>query len=243
MKRISLLPLIVILYFFTACKPAQMMVSDQFSTQATVMEVEGRQGFRIKQVIRFGEYATSKIKRGWTVSYDIPFVVRFRGAKEKLSYSIGNSANQKLSVFCSSKFKEKEVGLLNDFFSLSVDYQNTFAGSIVRNEQEEVGSFIVYDPNGGGIENTTRGILNFKKKKIEIVGVRQLAGQKATWLNTEVYGYEFQENGKTIGAVSIINKGRVWMLPQLESELKLALAAVSTGLMVRNNVEEVSGNY
>ncbi|MDX1556812.1 MAG: hypothetical protein R3212_12350, partial [Xanthomonadales bacterium] len=49
------------------------------------MNVKGRQGWQIKQVIRFGEFSAGPVKRGWTKGYDWPFVVRFTGAKEKLS--------------------------------------------------------------------------------------------------------------------------------------------------------------
>lgn len=54
----------------------------------------------------------------------------------------------------------------------------------------------------------------------------------------DVYGYEFQLNGKVIGTVSTINNGKVWLKKDLPDDLKLVLASVSSGLMLRNNVEE-----
>jgi hypothetical protein len=51
------------------------------------MRVKGRNGFLIGQVIQYGEYRTEPVRRGWTQSYDVPFFVRFQGAKEKLSYT------------------------------------------------------------------------------------------------------------------------------------------------------------
>ncbi|WP_221394161.1 hypothetical protein [Dyadobacter sp. NIV53] len=53
-----------------------------------------------------------------------------------------------------------------------------------------------------------------------------------------VFGYEFQLNGKIIGAVSTINNGKVWLQKDVSEEIKLVLASVSSGLMLRNNMEE-----
>lgn len=65
------------------CSPA-MMINDTLVNDAQVLPVEGRQGWMIKQQLSFGPYQSEEVKRGWTFSYDIPFLLRFQGAKEKL---------------------------------------------------------------------------------------------------------------------------------------------------------------
>lgn len=53
---------------------------------SSVYKARGKNGWQINQVISFGEYKTGKIKRGWTFSYDIPFILSFKGAKEKMDF-------------------------------------------------------------------------------------------------------------------------------------------------------------
>ena len=67
--------------------------------------------------------------------------------------------------------------------------------------------------------------------------MKAIEGQ-ANIFQLDVYGYQFFQNGEAIGAVSIINNGRVWMREDLDEEMKLVLASLSSGLMVRNNIEE-----
>ncbi|MFC1719798.1 hypothetical protein ACFL00_01490 [Pseudomonadota bacterium] len=40
-----------------------------------VYDVKGRNGWKIKQRIRFGEVQAGPVKRGWTKGYDYPFLV------------------------------------------------------------------------------------------------------------------------------------------------------------------------
>jgi hypothetical protein len=65
-----------------------------------------------------------------------------------------------------------------------------------------------------------------------------LEGTSRLMTMMDVYGYEFRLNGKTIGAVSTVNNGKVWLKNTLHPELKLVLASVSSGLMLRNSVRE-----
>lgn len=52
-----------------------------------------------------------------------------------------------------------------------------------------------------------------------------------------VYGHEFRIAGKVVGAVSTINRGKVWIDPQLDPETRTVIAAIATGLLLRTDVE------
>jgi hypothetical protein len=56
----------------TSCTSIRLAVPDQFSTQATMMEVKGLNSFTGRKAIKFGDYRTSKIKRGWHVTSSRP---------------------------------------------------------------------------------------------------------------------------------------------------------------------------
>ena len=69
----------------------QMAIDQQLHT-STAMPVKGRQGWMGNQHLPFGEFTSGKVNRGWLKRYDIPFIVRFSGAKEKLAYDLTEAA-------------------------------------------------------------------------------------------------------------------------------------------------------
>jgi hypothetical protein len=227
---------------FTACRVAEIPVKDELKNEATVYPVKGRQGFQIGQVLTFGEYHTSKIKRGWTRSYSIPFVAQFSGAREKMSYQQFGPNGRSAEVALVSRFREVELSPLRDYFAISVKNQNIFAGGIELNGSKENWEFVVHNVDGWGnsLKNNTLGFIRSKVDhlQIDIVGIRELDGASKMMTMMDVYGFEFQLDGKVIGAVSTVNNGKVWIKDNIHPELKLVLASVSSGLMLRNNMME-----
>ena len=65
MKQNIFIALITTLGLF-ACKPAEITLSPELNAEA--MSVKGRNGLQIGQIIRYGEYRTDKVRRGWTGS-------------------------------------------------------------------------------------------------------------------------------------------------------------------------------
>ncbi|WP_247237117.1 hypothetical protein [Telluribacter sp. SYSU D00476] len=251
MKKITLTPIVtagrytLMLAFmalaFTACRTAEVAVTNDLKSVSTEYSVKGRQGFQIGQVLTFGDYTTSKVKRGWTFSYSIPFVARFNGAREKLSFQQFGPGGRSAEVAFVSRFRDVDVSPVREYFSLSTNYRNYFAGGIELSGSKEGWEFILHNVDGGRtLKNTTLGFIrsNTDGTRITIVGLRELEGGSKLANPTSVYGYEFQLDGQTIGAVSTLNNGKVWLKDNIHPELKLVLASVSSGLMLRHNVEE-----
>ncbi|HEV7351239.1 hypothetical protein [Telluribacter sp.] len=226
---------------FTACRTAEVAVTNDLKSGAAVYPVKGRQGFQIGQVLQFGDYTTSKVKRGWTFSYSIPFVARFNGAREKLSFQQFGPGGRSAEVAFVSRFRDVDISPVREYFSLSTNYKNYFAGGIELSGSKEGWEFIVHNVDGGRtLKNNTMGFVRSSSDgtRIDIVGIRELEGGSPMMTAMNVYGYEFRLDGKTIGAVSTVNNGKVWMKENIHPELKLVLASVSSGLMLRHNVEE-----
>ncbi len=238
MKFIHLFPILLAAGFFS-CKPAEIAIDS--SLQAPAMTVKGRNGFQIGQKISFGEYQTGKVRRGWTKSYDVPFVVRFRGAKEKLSFTQFGPAGQEAEVACISKFKSTEIMTARDYFSIPVEIDNFFAGNIAFGENRSNWDFILYNPNGDFLrDQTSAGYIQNNSRTIDIKAIRGLKGQPDWMKELTVYGHEFSIDGKVVAAVSTVNKGTVWIEPGLDAETKTVIAAVATGLLLRTDVEEAA---
>ena len=202
------------------------------------MSVKGRQGFRIGQVIRYGDYRTDKIQRGWTRSYDVPFILRFQGAKEKLSFTQFGPDGQSVKVSCVSRFKSNDLSSVQDSFRIPLQYQNYFAGTIITSE-EDTWDFIVHNPNGDFLkQRESAGFARNYSKTIEIQAIRGLENQPEWLKQAAVYGHEFLLKGTVVGAVSTLNNGVVWIDDSLDSEAKIIIASLATGLLLRTDVEE-----
>ena len=224
-----------------SCRTAELAVDNDLKNDTEMYSVKGRQGFQVGQTISFGDFNTSKVKRGWTFGYSIPFIVNFSGAKEKLSFRQFGENGNSADVAIISKFRETDIEPIKDYFSVSLSYKNYFAGGINLNSNNENWDFIVHNVDGASRSlksNSTIGFVRNNQTQIDIVGLRELEGSPSIITQNDVYGYEFQLNGKVIGAVSTINNGKVWFKKDLNEDIKLVLASVSSGLMLRNDVEE-----
>ncbi len=234
--RISIL---LLLAGFIACKPVELALDPML--KAEPLPVKGRQGLQIGQVIRYGEFKTDKVRRGWTGSYDVPFVLRFRGAKEKLSYTQYGTDGLQAEVACVSRFQSTEIPLAGDYFSVPVKLTNFFAGNIFFGANGSNWDFILHNPNGDFLRDAeSAGFAKNGSKRIDIQAIRGLKGQPGWLKELTVYGHEFWLGDKVVGAVSTLNKGTVWIDESLDSETKTVMAAVATGLLLRRDVEEAA---
>lgn len=237
MKPLTIIVLLALTGLF-ACRTPEVAIDPSLSAEA--MTVKGRNGWQIGQVIRYGDYTTDKVRRGWTKGYDVPFIVRFQGAKEKLSYTQFGPESMQAEVACVSKFKSTEIQLVRDFFGIPLDYQNFFAGNISIGEGRTNWDFLLHNPNGDFLrEKASAGFAQNGSKRIDIQAIRGLEGQPEWMKQLTVYGHEFRLDGKVVGAVSTVNKGKVWIDTNLDAETRTVIAAVATGLLLRTDVESV----
>jgi len=227
-----------IIYILSSCTTPNIIVSDNLKTNTTVMDAKGRQGLQFNQVITFGDYSTSKVKRGWTAGYDVSFVTRFKGAKEKLNF-IQFTPEKRAYVLAVGKFKSTELELLNGFLSYAFQYENYFAGSIIPSETpNDIWEFIIHNPEGGTSGDFECGLAKDKNgNEIRIRGVRKIEKQ-TNWVKLDNFGFEFIYKDQAIGAVSTINNGRVWIKNDINDDLKLVLSSMSSSLLVRHSMQE-----
>ncbi|MBD0378217.1 MAG: hypothetical protein ICV51_21640 [Flavisolibacter sp.] len=88
---------------FSSCTTAKLSVPQEFSSQATRMPVKGLNGWMINQQLSFGNYQTSKIKRGWDFSSSIHYT-KFRTSPEEQILRVFNIDTNKKSLLQKNKF-------------------------------------------------------------------------------------------------------------------------------------------
>lgn len=216
----------------SGCKDYNIRIDENMRDDAQMMPVKGRQGVLINQKLSFGEFGTDRIKRGWTFKYNVPFFLRFEGAREKLSFTQFNELKQEARVAAVGRFLNHELPILGDYFGIPLKYEHYFAGTIYLPHNGHSYDFVVHNPEANFVLLPTSGFIKGPGLEAEIKGITKLDDRKV--LNIDNLGFEFYAQNRSIGAVQIFNNGKVWIRKGLETEHRLVLAALSSSLMVRN---------
>ena len=117
----------IILVTLVSCTAAKVSVPEQFSNEASRHPVKGLQGWMVNQHLSFGNYQTSKVKRGWDFSssfqytkfglkpeemllrvFEIDTDKRNLSQRNKFQYSIYDGKRE-AAVFATEKFSEKQL--------------------------------------------------------------------------------------------------------------------------------------
>ncbi len=234
--------------FMLLCGSAQeIKVPESLKINCEVYSVKGRWGKQFNQVITFGEYSTSKIKKGWTktttVSSSTPLNrdVVYQDASQKFSFEQYYSSDLKADVICSGKLSSLYMEVVKNLFSVGTDFQNVFSGNILIIGADSLSwDFSVNNPGQmPDIEGNTSGaIIRNGEMPILMYAVSEIEGKKIPKFLQSLYGYVFEQNDEPIGAVSLYNKGVVTIKKGLDEERQLVIAAVSTAMLVRQDLDE-----
>lgn len=237
MNRRVALGIIAISSLLGACQTPDMALSDSKLAETPGWRVSGRQGFLFRQKLQYGNYKTSRVKRGWTRSYHLPFFIHFQGARQRLSFTQFLPDSSIAEVMAVSNFQSKELPLFRDFFRITLDYENSFAGVIVLNaDSNQTWEFLMHGVAG----NLFRQVGGFARLGNDSIYINQVTryNRANSWSGAGVLGYEFVENGHVLGAVELLNRGKVWIQPDLEPNQALLVSSLSSALLLYQNLEE-----
>ncbi|ACU63774.1 hypothetical protein Cpin_6370 [Chitinophaga pinensis DSM 2588] len=73
MRRMRRICLPILLAVTVSCSTTKLAVPDQFSSVSTRYPVKGAQGWMVNQHLSFGDYSTSRIKRGWHIKSSVRY--------------------------------------------------------------------------------------------------------------------------------------------------------------------------
>jgi hypothetical protein len=119
--------MLVTIVAITSCTTAKLPVGEDLSTQSTKMPVKGLNGWMLNQRLTFGNYQTSKIKRGWDFQSSLQYTKfsispeeailkvfeidtdnKRLKQKNKFQYSI-EGENAIAEVYATEEFSEKQL--------------------------------------------------------------------------------------------------------------------------------------
>jgi hypothetical protein len=206
---------------------------DTLRSSAVEMNVSGRSDWTFKKSVVYGLFHTDTFNIGSTkVNNDRPRglpigddIARYTTANQGFHFTQYDSAGDSIGVQCFATRNAK-----------TSQYSNLMADEI---------SIDRYEMNLS-INNGEKVFLTYIKGAPLAVPFG-----KDTVKMTDEYKYDtkekmvfqgilFTKSKETVAAVSLMNEGVVWIKKDLDNECKLVIAAISTAMLVRPNLENTS---
>jgi len=241
---IKLLPLLFMSLILNSLNAysQEIEVPEKLKENMSVFNVKGRQGIQVNQVITFGDFHTSKIKKGWIKTTTIKDAnTSYKSGEQKFSFVQYAPTGLQAVVNCEGKLSSLSIEVVRGFFEIGTDFKNVFSGSIETHTDSFPWHFYVNDPDNMPDKegNTSGAIIHGDETPILLNSVSKLEGKKLPKIMlSKTNGFVFTRNGEPLAAVSVYNKGVVMLGNDLPEELRLVLASISTALLVRQDLSE-----
>lgn len=244
--------LLLLLAIATHC-PAQKMIiiSDSLEANAEMLKVKlGGQKFGKLLGVRFGDYAITSSKLGWSIGRENANLLKTRTEDEsgqRFSFVlVGKTADSVwVSAENKARFKARRPFELFPGFFVGNDEvleeTNSFYAFISTNrEPSQTWVLFINSSIGSQVENTSVAKLSDGKRNISLMLVSSIVpdGRKHTGFDVPAMGYEFKEGGQSIGAVQFFGGGMlgldrmyIWLHKNADPETKLVLAGATTAII------------
>ncbi len=226
--------------------------------------VKGRQGILIKQKMSFGEFSTNTVKRSWTKGSSSLFgigsispqqqewvniiSVEYTRKKQTLGFALHNGALQS-QVYCVSRFnaRDLEIGrnpnsILNigmDILGIGGKSSSTFYVQIFTSPNDDRPWELSLDNQRAQAQpkKYTGYLAKSRNEYYSISPVTKMEknGKTGNTLAGTI-GFEFRnKEGKTVAAVSLIDKGMVY-LGKTTPEERFLLANACTAILLQEEI-------
>lgn len=240
--KLKSIPFLLVFTLIISCSTADIAVSENLRQNSVVMEVKGNAGILINQKISFGEFYTSPIKRGWTNRTELIVLgIKYEKAKQPIEFTQFGLNGSSADIVGSSKYDNNMFKLFKGLENYANNFWNGYFGIIIPKDGSPVWEVLVENDNSNTSlkSKTDNGIaMDEQENSIEIKGTKQLSENKFFTDDSKTFGYELWRNGESIGAVSVLGNGKVWIKNSLSPQDKLIVASLCSILISKQNISQ-----
>lgn len=228
--------------------------------------VKGRQGILINQKLAFGNYHTLVVERSWTkgssvssgLSQGIPTDEQYKKIitservkkNQTLYFALADSSGNQARAYCITKFHGRDffvgdnpnsvVNIFGDILGIGDESTNTFYAMIYDAQATTRWELILDNQEAQSKPKTYVGYLARNKEEYYTLHPLSRVVSKKGKVGTMPFGsagYEIRsKDGKALAAVSLIDKGIVYLNPLQPGE-KILLAGACTALLLQEQIE------
>lgn len=224
-----------------SCKTSDIKISNDLSNQSIPLQVKGNGGMLINQKISFGEFYTTPVKRGLTsrTNYNL-FGISREKAFQPVEFTLFSPGKLSADIVGSNHYNNNMFDLFKGIEQYADNFTNGFFGVIIPNDKRSpVWQVLIENDNSGTAlkSETDDGVaVDENGNQIDIYGTKTLSNNNFLTDDNRTFGFELFRNGKSIGAVSVIGNGKVWIDKNLTPEDQLTVASLATILITKQNI-------
>ncbi|WP_207436157.1 hypothetical protein [Sabulibacter ruber] len=244
MKLQKILPLALLTVlcsaFLSSCKTAEMYQSEALLQPSKELPVTGRKTISLKKDFKIGSFAVTDVHRGGVKTKGAS-VGPFSSQKvsQRFEFALQDSTGGSTYVSCEAGLDSKEIKL-GKIFSVGVggDDREVFV-STIHLAGGTPWKLITKDPGADLSFSSFLGILQSDDREIHIEPVYNFKNPNRVGSST-ILGYEFRSGKEVLGAVQVLNKGKVWVRKDLSFEQQRLLSAASASLLLYQKLERTN---
>ncbi len=213
-----------------ACQSAQMRLPETL-TSAERMPVEGRQGWKLNERLRFGPFEAQDVRRSWTRGRDGRILMASGSRRDqRYSFTLREGGQDHWRADCQADLAVVSI----DVGVVEIEPANRSALDCRMQslrEPQEYWRLVLTESREHPLSGTLRGNGN----ALEVKGTNRLEQGLPTQMTT---GYEIAEAERTLAAVEVVNSGAVWLQPDLDPARRILLSAAAAALLLLEDLRE-----
>ena len=229
------------MFGFAGCTVPHMAVAPDFQQTAEELPITGRKFLKPNGDFQIGHYTVANIHRGWRNmgGFSI-FSFNNISAKQQYEFSIQDGKGSEWYVFGASRLKDKSLRS-NTGVTIDVGPNIEYYASHFTSPESGQWHLLTADPNQYLRRRKFQGELSNRTTTYTIAPVYNFEGKGLPM--SDLIGYEFKEGDKVVGAVQVINNGKVWVSPQLSPDTRMVLASGIASLLLYEKLNESVENF
>lgn len=253
--------LLATMIIFIGCTPMKPALS---VSETTALPVKGRQGILINQKLAFGDYHTSKVKRSWTRSgntrvdllsgqshdpaYPNLIALDYADSDQSFYFTMNDFFGNVADVYAVSQFHSEDlqigdnpnsvVNILQDIFGSTDFSEDLFYLQIFLNNETTPWQLVLDNEAAQNFAGEYTGFFAISDKEFyTLVPITHLEGKKGPQkILAGSIGYEiFNSNETSVGAVSLVDNGEVYLHTKDPSE-RFLLSALCAALLLQEDI-------
>lgn len=200
--------------------------------------MEGRKAFKPNGSFTIGGYTVANVNRGWKNAGGFS-ILGYESIKQSQRYefSLQSPAGSQWFVFGASRLQEKNLRS-DKGITLAVGKNLEYFSSHFTSPESGQWRLLTVDPGQYLMRKKFEGELSNGIDLYKVVPVYKLEDAKLP--SADIVGYEFRKGDVRMAAVQVINKGKVWLAPDLGNDTRLVLLSAAASLLLYDQLHDTA---